>query len=173
MRFEVSERVQTNADKEDILRGLEEQFKKVAQSVSRSGDTLNVKSVEASFGSVNRSDSATIDLREAEDGYLVVANVNYRPSVLFWIFVLIGLFTYIFWLIPIIFYLVQKKTVRSGIEEVFTRVKNEFMNASGKVRKKSKGPTDLDQLEKIGALKEKGLITEEEFQAKKKELLGL
>ena len=31
----------------------------------------------------------------------------------------------------------------------------------------------LDELERLGELKEKGFITEEEFQAKKKELLGL
>jgi len=31
---------------------------------------------------------------------------------------------------------------------------------------------DLDQLEKLAALKEKGVVTEDEFQIKKKELLG-
>jgi hypothetical protein len=34
-------------------------------------------------------------------------------------------------------------------------------------------PDYLDELERLGELKEKGLITEEEFQAKKKQLLGL
>jgi len=34
-------------------------------------------------------------------------------------------------------------------------------------------PYYLDELERLGELKEKGLITEEEFQAKKKQLLGL
>jgi hypothetical protein len=34
-------------------------------------------------------------------------------------------------------------------------------------------PDYLDELERLGELKVKGLITEEEFQAKKKQLLGL
>ncbi|WP_414858413.1 SHOCT domain-containing protein [Phormidesmis priestleyi] len=33
--------------------------------------------------------------------------------------------------------------------------------------------SDLDQLEKLASLKEKGIISEEEFQAKKKQILGL
>ena len=175
MKFEVSERIQTSASKEEILAGLEEQFKKVSQSVQRSGESLMAKSIEASFGSVNRSDTTTVELRDTDDGYLLLANVHYRPSVAFWIILIITLFTYVFWLIPIIFYLVQKKTVQTGIQEVFTRVKNEFMSSSGAQPKKqqSQGQSDLDQLEKLASLKEKGAITEEEFQAKKKELLGL
>lgn len=175
MKFEVSERIQTSATKEEILTGLEEQFKKVSQSVQRSGETLMAKSIEASFGSINRSDTTTVEIRDTDDGYLLLANVHYRPSVAFWIILIITLFTWVFWLIPIIFYLVQKKTVQTGIQEVFTRVKNEFMSSGGvqSKKQKSQGQSDLDQLEKLAALKDKGAITEEEFQAKKKELLGL
>lgn len=170
MKFEVSERITTGADKEEILRGLEEQFKKVSQSVTRNGDSLVAESIEASFGSINRSDTTTIEARDTDDGFLVLANVHYRPSVAFWIILILTLFTYVFWLIPIGFYLIQKKTVQSGIQEVFTRVKNEFMRSGG-VQLKKQGQSDLDQLEKLAALKEKGVITEEEFQAKKKEFL--
>lgn len=42
---------------------------------------------------------------------------------------------------------------------------------------KSVGPTrtesNLEQIEKLGALREKGLITQDEFQIKKRQLLGL
>ena len=34
-------------------------------------------------------------------------------------------------------------------------------------------PSYLDELEKLGELRDKGIITDEEFEAKKKELLGL
>jgi hypothetical protein len=93
MKFEVSERIQTSASKEEILRGLEEQFKKVSNSVQRSGETLTVKSIEASFGSINRSDTTTVELRDTDDGYLLLANVHYRPSVAFWILLVILIFT--------------------------------------------------------------------------------
>ncbi len=172
MKFEVSERIITSAEKEDILRGLEEQFKKVSQSITRNGDSLVAKSIEASFGSINRSDTTTIDLKDTDDGFLVLANVHYRPSVAFWIILILTLFTYVFWLLPIVFYLIQKKTVRSGIQDVFTRVKNEFMSSSS-TKSKKQGTSAIDQIEKLAGLKERGAITEEEFQAKKKELLGL
>lgn len=45
-----------------------------------------------------------------------------------------------------------------------------------KMSSKEKGETkisDLNQLEKLAELKEKGIITEEEFNAKKKQILGL
>ena len=175
MKFEVSERIQTSASKEEILRGLEEQFKKVSDSVQRSGETLTVKSIEASFGSINRSDTTTVELRDTDDGYLLLANVHYRPSVAFWILLVILIFTYILWLLPIVFYLTQKKTVQTGVQEVFTRIKNEFMSSGVPQAKKQKssGHSELDQLEKLSTLKERGAITEEEFQTKKKELLGL
>jgi len=34
-------------------------------------------------------------------------------------------------------------------------------------------PSNLDELEKLAALRDKGIISEEEFKAKKKQLLGL
>jgi hypothetical protein len=173
MKFEVSERIVTSTAKEDLLKALEEQFKKVSLNVQRHGDTLVAKSIEASFGSINRSDTTTVELKAVDDGFLAVANVNYRPSTAFWIIFIIGIFLWLVgWLVPIIFYLIQKKTVQEGIQEVFIRVKNEFMSPSGQQPMKH-GQSDLDQLEKLGALKEKGVITEDEFQAKKKQLLGL
>lgn len=46
----------------------------------------------------------------------------------------------------------------------------EKMRSNEKVEIKT---SDLDQLEKLAELKEKGIITEEEFNAKKKQILGL
>lgn len=37
----------------------------------------------------------------------------------------------------------------------------------------TKASSNLDELEKLAGLKEKGIITEEEFNQKKKQLLGL
>jgi hypothetical protein len=37
----------------------------------------------------------------------------------------------------------------------------------------SEGPSYLEELEKLGELRDKGIITDAEFDAKKKELLGL
>lgn len=60
----------------------------------------------------------------------------------------------------------------SGKNKIFEEAKQlieERINESGQVRKNS----DIDDLEKLAALKEKGIISEEEFNAKKKSILGL
>lgn len=171
MKFEVSERIRTRRSLEELLTVLEAQFKKVASGVQRAGQTIEVKSIEASFGSINRTDTTTISLRKADDGWLVVADVDYQPSVAFWIILIITFFTWIFWLLPIAFYLLQKNTVRTAISECLQRVRNEFDQSSEGVNQIER--SSIDDIEKLGALKERGLITESEFEAKKKQLLGL
>lgn len=170
MRFEISERIPTQASKEDILKFAEEKFRKIADSVERSGDTLIVKSIEASFGSINRKDSTEVHVEIYEKAVLCVADVNYRPSGCFWAIFVLLLFTWVAWLIPIGFYFYQKKSVQEAIREVFSRVRDEFQTAKPSI---STPVSAIEQVEKLAALKEKGHITEQEFSAKKKELLGL
>jgi len=43
----------------------------------------------------------------------------------------------------------------------------------GELEYEDEEPSYLDELERLGQLKEQGIITDEEFQAKKKQLLGL
>lgn len=172
MRFEVSERIPTNAKKEELLLAIEEQFRKVSNSVQRHGDKIFVKSVEATFGSINRNDDSVVELQKANDGWLAIASVHYRPSVAFWIFLILSLFTAVFWLLPIAFYLLHKKTVKSGIQDVFLRIRNEFQGSSGGTRSDN-ASSDIEQIEQLAALKDKGIITEEEYTKKKKDILGL
>ena len=172
MNFEISERIRTTTRQDVIIAALEEQFKKVSEKVELKNNCLIVSSIEASFGSVNRYDTTTVELRSVDEGFLLIANVHYRPSVFFWIIFILLLFTWVAWLIPIAFYLMQKKTVRTAVQDVFIRVKNEFMTSEG-VAPRKEGPTDLDQLQKLAQLREAGVLSEEEFQLKKVEILGL
>lgn len=59
----------------------------------------------------------------------------------------------------------QFETLREAIEKAMARLYSP----------QAAPPTtsNLHELEKLGSLREKGIITEEEFQAKKKQLLGL
>ena len=137
MNFEVNERLSTRQSKEVLLQALEARFKKIADKTQREGEVIRVKSIEASFGSINRTDTTLISVKPIEGGFLLVADVNYRPSIAFWIIIVITLFgTGILWFIPIVFYLLQKKTVRSGIEESFKSINNEF-HQSGTARIKT------------------------------------
>lgn len=173
MRFEVSERLRTERSPEEVLAFLEEQFRKVAESVHTHGAVLEVEDIEATFGSINRNDTTMVSVKPHADGMVLVAEVNYRPSIAFWIILAITLFTYVFWLIPVAFYLMQKVTVRDAIANCFRRAQNEFGVAGGAAEAQPTGNGALDELEKLAQLRDRGIVTEEEFAAKKKLLLGL
>lgn len=165
MRFEVSERINTRKDILAVVNTLEVQLRKVSR-VTRNGNVITARAIEASFGSINHYDKTVFTIQQRETGLLCLADVTYRPSGAFWIFFVLGLFAYglLFW-IPIVFYLVQKKTVRSGVADVFTRIKNEF---EGQAVTFSSG---IDGLERLAALKEKGMLSDAEFESKKQEIL--
>lgn len=166
MKFEISQTFRTNRSKQEVVSFLEGQLRRVSGRVTRSGDTVTAKSIEASFGSINRADSSVFSVREKEAGYICIADVNYRPSVVFWILFIALLFTWVLWLIPIVFYLVQKKTVRSAIADVFARVKDEFESDY------TSHSNSIDSLEKLALLKEKGVLTDAEFDREKQAILG-
>jgi hypothetical protein len=148
---------------------LEQQFKKVSVNVGRQGNSLVVKSIEASVGSVNRSDTTTVETRDVDDGFLLGAYVHYCPSVAFWIILsfpsLLGLLDD-----PHRFLSYTEKTVQTGIQEVFTRIKNEFMSSeAGKARRQES--TDLDQLQKLAQHRDSSVFSEGGFQKKRQRFL--
>lgn len=170
MRFEVSERVRTERSEQEIFAELNLQFKKVSRTLEPGHLSLKAVGIESTFGSINRHDETVVQMKRLDDGWLLVADVLYRPSVPFWFFLVIGLFSWVMWLVPLGFYLYQKKTVRASIESCFARIKNEFEQPGGG------SPTNLDSaldsIAKLGALRGKGLISAEEYERKKNALLG-
>ena len=171
MKFEVSERLASKISNEEILTALEYQFRKISEGVNRSGQVLEVKSIEASFGSINRNDVTSVSLKQTSNGLLMIADVVYKPSIAFWIILIITLFTWVFWLIPLAFYLLQKEQVKTAISACFQRIKNEFDQTAGD-RTPASGNA-MDDIERLGSMVEKGLLTSDEFEAKKKQLLGI
>jgi hypothetical protein len=126
MIFELSERFNTNRDSSVITGILEEKFNKISVTY-RKDNELIVRSIRASLGSTYRSDFTKINLIKKEYGYLCTADVTYRPSIICIILFLLGLFTGgVFSLIPVFFYLTQKRAVASVIETVLKRVKDEI-----------------------------------------------
>ncbi len=55
------------------------------------------------------------------------------------------------------------------LQEDINKIKNDYSQRTNI----ASGKSDLNDLEKLAELKSKGIITEEEFQAKKKQILGL
>jgi hypothetical protein len=173
MQFQVTERITTNASITDVGSVMQSNFRRIATSAVPINNILRVTSIQATFGSINRTDVTDIAIRPVENGYLLVADVKYRPSVAFWIILIITLFTWIFWLIPIIFYIVQKDTVKRAIEEGFRNVKNELGNNQVSTGPNSQSSNAIADLEKLGSLLRQGLVSQQEFDEQKRKLLGL
>lgn len=170
MRFEISERVTTTRSDKEIFAVLHEQFNKVARRVDIQDRRLKATALEASFGSINRKDDTIVSIKQVDRGCLLVADVHYRPSIAFWVFLLLGLPSGVGWVIPIFFYMVQKKTVTQAIRSCFERVKNEFEQSNAYAAPSTNSLADA--IEQLGRLKERGLLTEEEFTLKKQSLLA-
>ena len=169
MHFEVSERLVTNEPAEAIIEFAQRQFSKIADKTRLERGQLTVRRVEASFGSINRSDVTHVSLQRTGGGYLLVSETDYRPSGWFWLFLIVLLFSYVGWLIPIAFYLYQRGTVKSAIQSAVDRIVNEFSVAPGY---QAAAPTSsADELKKLAELRESGVLTVEEFDAQKRKLL--
>lgn len=170
MRFEEIVTISTKKSRGEILDIIESKFKKISNQQKRlaNDDGLVFISINASFGSINRFDKTTIFVNKRENGWTIKADVLYRTSLAFWIFIIIGLFTYIFWLLPIIFYLTQKGTVREEVQRTLNNIKAEYNNENSHVVN-----NNADELLKLAELRDKNIITNEEFEEKKKQILGL
>ena len=175
MRFEVSEQIRTNKDATPIISALVEQLRKVSGEVRLTDEgIITATRIEFSFTSFIRFDSTVVSVQPKKGGFLCVAEVNYRSAFVFWWILILFIPTLVAWLVPITFYLTQKETVRSAIQAVLKRVRNEFEvigqthcnNQSETSDNKSQNSYDADfaqMLEerktKVDALADKSAIT--------------
>lgn len=172
MHFEVSERLVTNESPEAVMEFAQRQFSKISSKTRLEGGRLTVRMIEASFGSINRSDVTKVQLQRAGGGYLLVSETDYRPSGWFWLFLILLLFSYIGWLIPIAFYLYQRGTVKNAIQSSVDRIVNEFSIGPMAVAHAAAAPASkADELKKLAELRDGGVLSEDEFTAQKLKLL--
>ena len=104
MRFEISEKIRTGKPRAQIFAALQEQFAKVSKNVTIDDGRIKVAYIEASFGSINRKDESIVAIKPLDDGYLLIADVVYKPSVAFWIILILTLFSGVAWLLPLGFF---------------------------------------------------------------------
>ena len=127
MKFEVSEQVRTETDIATIIYALFAQLDKVSARVRLTDEgNLTAKRIDPSFASIVRFDRTNFIVEPKEGGFLLIAEVSYRPSSTFWVILIMCIPTFVAWLVPIFVYNWQKEIVRSAIGDVFERVKNEF-----------------------------------------------
>ncbi len=126
MNFSIVERIKTNKSKEELQHEAVLAFMRVAGNVVETTDEITVTSINATFGSINRTDKTVVLVKPKDDGFLLAAHVNYTPSVAFWVFIVLSIFSYVGWVVPIGFYLWHKHLVRTEIERVFSNLRTEF-----------------------------------------------
>ena len=127
MKFEVSEQVRTQTDIATIIYALFEQLDKVSARVRLTDEgNLTAKRIDPSLVSIVRFDQTNFIVEPKEGGFLLVAEVSYRPSSTFWVILIMCIPTFVAWVVPIFVYNWQKEIVRLAIGAVFERVKNEF-----------------------------------------------
>lgn len=178
LRYELSQRIATRATEEELLTALQLQLHRVARDVNRHNKEVIARKIEQTIGSPFRATRAAVSVRPAEDGWLVVADVTYTPTFTFAMALLCGLFTFVLWLIPIVFYVAQQGSVRSAVERVLARVRDEYESRSSAPTltapppQVSPGLGVIAELEALGRLKAEGILTPEEFTAQKQKLLA-
>ena len=171
MHFEVSQRLITNESTDNVLEFAQRQFSKISNKTRLKDERLTVRMIEASFGSINRSDVTRVQLQRVGGGYLIVSETDYRPSGWFWLFLILLLFSYVGWLIPIAFYLYQRGTVKSAIQSSVDRIVNEF-TGSPMIGVQATAPASkADELKKLAELRDGGILSEDEFTSQKLKLL--
>ena len=127
MRFEVSEQIRTNENWATIVYALWNQMRKVSAKVQVTDEgVITATRIEASFISIVRFDRTVMIVQPKEGGFFCVAEVSYIPSSAFWMILILCIPTFVAWLVPVVFYLIQKDTVRFAVQAVFERIKNEF-----------------------------------------------
>ena len=126
MDFTISETIITKVSLSEIEKTLINNFSEISRSVELNDSKLEINGIHDTFGSINRKDTTFVHITKLDKGFLVKCSVKYRPSVAFWIILILTLFTYIGWIVPIIMYLYHKTLVQNSVANVLKNSKNEL-----------------------------------------------
>ncbi|MBK6609013.1 MAG: hypothetical protein IPG24_26905 [Leptospiraceae bacterium] len=85
-KYQNTKKIKTTKEISEVLEIVESAFRNVSEETKRDGNTIKANSIDATFGSINRSDTTAISVVKKDDGYLLIADTNYKPSVMFWVF---------------------------------------------------------------------------------------
>ncbi len=126
MQFTITEKIKTKKERKELVEEVEEVFRKVSAKIIEHKKGFTITGINETFGSINRNDTTELLIKEKESGFMLSADVEYNPSIAFWIFVLISLSTFVGFLIPIGFYFWNKTLVENEIKKCFKNIKDEF-----------------------------------------------
>lgn len=130
-KYQITKKIKTGKSISDITEIVGNAFRNISEETIVEGSGIKAVSIDATFGSINRSDVTIISIVQKEDGYLLLADTNYKPSVMFWVFLAIngGLMAaagagILGHLLVFYFYFTQKKRVINEVERALNNVMN-------------------------------------------------
>ena len=127
MKFELTQQLRTQADLETIILVLAEQVKSVSAAIDVTDEgVITATRIQPSIASLLRFDRTIISVETNEDRVLLIANGSCRPTALFWVILILCIPTFVAWLLPIGIYMYQKGVLKSAVEAMFKRVKDEL-----------------------------------------------
>ena len=147
----------SDVSKLDIQKAIEGQYSKWHKNYSKVDD----KKYKIGFYGILLS----YNIEESDNGYKVIGQSEYTIQI--WILMIISL---AFALIGIVFLLIGLFSVTKQFENSVKKAKEAFSSIQ-----KSSRPVEINQLgelEKLHELKEKGILSEDEFSEQKKKILN-
>jgi hypothetical protein len=174
MKFTTTQKLKTAASETAVLSAIGEIFEPISESVEQGSHFVEARQIQATFGSINRKDVTRLTLKRKQDGWTVTADTDFKPSLWFWILLILTILTVWGVLISIGIYWWQKTIVKGAVENALKQLADDVEDSAGSQPANYGGPAGaMSEIEQLAALLQKGLISQSEFDAAKKKALGL
>lgn len=123
----LTEKIITTSKISEISEKLEKNFLNIANTVKIRNKKIHIFGLCSDvLGSINRKDFTEVKIKKLNNGFLIKCHVYYKPSNFFWIFFILGVFSGILWIIPLIIYFYHKNLIKNAIKEVLKSSKDEL-----------------------------------------------
>jgi hypothetical protein len=174
MKFTTTQKLKTGASEDAVFSAIREVFKPISESVEQGNHFVEARQIQATFGSINRKDVTRLTLKRKQDGWTVTADTDFKPSVWFWILLILTILTVWGVLISVGIYWWQKTIVKGAVENALKQLSDDLEDSPASPPSTYGGTTStMGEVEQLASLLQKGLISQGEFEAAKKKALGL
>ena len=177
MKFTDTHKLKTSANCHAVIKVVAEVFTPLAAQIEQRNQVVQVKGIQQTFGSALRQDVTRFTLKPKTNGYLIVADTEFKPTWWFWFCFIISIGTILGPIIDVCLYFYQKHLVQREIKDGLKRIVEEVEDAVDESAMRPSGGAgdsqDADRVDRLAGLLEVGLIDELEFDAAKKKGFGI
>lgn len=122
-------------NKLELEQAVFDEFSRISDRCIKNRNDVRCESITASFGSILRNDTTFVSVtqRKSSDGYNIVADTEYKPSIFFWIFFVVDILLietivgFIFGMgVTLGLYFYNKNIVAGEIDKALLNIKNQI-----------------------------------------------